>query len=369
MVKYFLKNRAVYSIVLAVLIGIFSTFLFVQPSAETRSENLLLTSVYENSDIDYDIPSPTKSQLAEIEALDFVDDAFGYYFTDGSLKVGSKSVKTKIIFGDDLDSLGITMYNEDRLIYTSQDGLYENPLYVDYDFYTKNKLSIGDTVYFNNIEFQIGRVYETNSYYGSATFIPLVGAQKTYIESITKSYSGAYLKVNDGTKAEAYLRNYKPLGRLKDKSDFATDTEYQTHYNSWNNASYYNEITSFSSKLASANVKTEANYTLGFIISAVVMVIVNVILSIRKNERIYFYKKKNKASVGGYYIATVLMDTILMAASLLIGIFIVKNNIVTFVPGEYFTSIIVTAIITTIGAMIINAVYDFIFCKKIVSNK
>lgn len=369
MAKYWLKNRAIYSLVLAVLIGILSVMLFVQPNVETHSENLLLTSVYENSDIDYDIPSPTKAQLEEIEALDFVDDTFGYYFTDGSLKVGSKSVKTKIIFGDDLDSLGMTMYNENRLIYTSQDGLYDNPLYVDYDFYTKNGLSIGDTVYFNNIEFQIGRVYETNSYYGSATFIPLVGAQKTYIESVTTSYSGAYLKVNDSAQAETYLRNYKPLGRLKDRSAFSTEEEYQTHYNAWNNASYYNEVTSFASKLSSANVKTEANYTLGFIISAVVMVIANVILSVRKNERVYFSKKKNRSGVCGYYVTTILIDAILMAASLLAGVFVVKNNVVAFVPGEYFVPLIVGAVVATIGVVIINALYDFIFYKKINSNK
>ena len=369
MVKYWLKNRAVYSLVVAVLIGIFSMAIFVKPNVETHSENLLLTSVYENSDIDYDIPSPTKAQLAEIEALDFIDDTFGYYFTDGSLKVGSKSVKTKIIFSDDLDSLVMTMYNENRLIYTSQDDLYDNPLYVDYDFYTKNELAIGDTVYFNNIEFQIGRVYETNSYYGSAVFIPLVGVQKTYIESVTTSYSGAYLEVNDLIQAEAYLRNYKPLGRLKDKSAFSTEEEYQTHYNAWNNASYYNEVTSFSSKLSSANVKTEANYTLGFIVSAVVMIIANVILSIRKNERVYFSKKKNKSSVCCYYVGTVLIDAILMAASLLTGIFFVKNSIVAFVPEEYFTSIIVGAVIATIGVVIVNALYDLIFCKKIKSNK
>lgn len=369
MAKYWLKNRAIYSLVLAVLIGVLSTILFVQPNVKIHSENLLLTSVYENSSIDYDIPSPTKTQLAEIEALDFVDDAFGYYYTDGSLKVDSKSVKTKIIFGDDLDSLSMTMYNDNRLIYTSQDGSYDNPLYVDYDFYTKNELSIGDTVYFNNIEFQIGRVYETNSYYGSATFIPLVGAQKTYIDSVTTSYSGAYLKVNDSAKAESYLRNYKPSGRLKDRSAFSTEEEYQTHYNSWNNASYYNEITSFSSKLASANIKTESNYILGFVIAALVTIAVNVILSMRKNERVYFNKKKNKSAVCGYYITTVLVDAILMGSSLLAGVFIVKNSIIAFVPGQYFSPIIVTAVIATIGAVIINVLYDFIFCKKVIFNK
>ena len=369
MAKYWLKNRAVYSLVLAVLIGILSSVLFVQPNVETHSENLLLTSVYENSNIDYDIPSPTKSQLSEIEALDFVDDAFGYYYTDGSLKINSKSVKTKIIFGDDLDSLGMTMYNENRLIFTSQDGLYGNPLYVDYNFYTDNKLSIGDTVYFNNIEFQIGRVYETNSYYGSAIFIPLVGEQKIYIESVTTSYSGAYLKVNDSAKAESYLRDYKPLGRLKDRDAFSTEEEYQTHYNAWETASYYNEVTSFSSKLASANIKTEANYTLGFILSAIVVIIVNVILSMRKNERVYFSKKKDKSGVFSYYITAILVDAILMVVSLLTGVFIVKNSILTFVPSEYFSNIIFAAVIATIGTVIINALYDYVFCKKALLNK
>ena len=369
MAKYWLKNRAGYSMVLAVLIGILSTMLFVQPNVKTHSENLLLTSVYENSSIDYDIPSPTKTQLSEIEALDFVDDAFGYYYTGGSLKVDSKSVKTKIIFSDDLASLGMTMYNDNRLIYTSTDGLYDNPLYVDYDFYTKNELSVGDTVYFNNIEFQIGRVYETNSYYGSATFIPLVGAQKTYIESVTTSYSGAYLKVNDSAKAESYLRDYKPLGRLKDRGAFSTEEEYQTHYNAWANASYYNEVTSFSSKLASANIKTEANYILGFVISALVTVAMNVILSMRKNERVYFSKKKNKSGVCGYYITTVLIDAILMVASLLAGVFIVKNSSIAFVPSEYFRNIIFAAVIATIGAVIINALYDYVFYKKAILNK
>lgn len=369
MIKYFFKNRFVYSVVLAVLIGVFSMMLFVKPNVETHADNLLLTSVYENSSIDYDIPSPTKAQLAEIEALDFVDDAFGYYYTDGSLKIKSKSIKTKIIFGDDLDSLSMTMYNDDRLILTSKDGLYANPLYVDYDFYIKNKLSIGDTVYYNNIEFQVGRVYETNSYYRSAVFIPLVGEQKAYIESVTKAYSGAYLKVNDSAKAEAFLRNYKPLGRLKDRGDFETDGEYQTHYNSWNNASYYNEITSFESRLASANVKGEVSYILGFIIVAVIMVLANVLLSLRKSEKVYFSKKKDKSGVGFYYITTVLVDMILMSVSLLVGTVIIKNSVVEFVPSGYFTPIFVTATLVTVAVAVISVLYDFIFSKKVIFNK
>ena len=58
-----------------------------------------------------------------------------------------------------------------------------------------------------------------------------------------------------------------------------------------------------------------------------------------------------------------------MAASLLAGVFVVKNSVVAFVPGEYFVPLIVGAVVATIGVVIINALYDFIFYKKINSNK
>jgi len=369
MKKYLFKNRIIYSLILNAIIGVLSIVFIVKPNIEAYSNNLLLTSVYENSNIDYDIPSPTKDQLQEIRKLDFVDKAFGYFYTEGALKIKSKYVKEKIIFSDDLDSLEITMYNDKRLIITSQEGIYKNPVYVDYDFYIKNDLSIGDVIHYNNIELQVGRVYETNTYYGSAIFIPLVGEQKNYIESLTKSYSGAYLKVNDSVKAESYLKNYKPLGRLKDRSDFASDEEYQIHYNFWNNANYYNEITSFSSRLAATNLKAVPSYFLGFIILSIIMLIANIVLSMRKSERIYFNKKKYKGDIRNYYIATILIDAILMMISLVVSIFIVKNSIITYVPNQYFTSIIVAAIAFVIGVATFNVVYDIFFCKKIQTNK
>ena len=94
----------------------------------------------------------------------------------------------------------------------------------------------------------------------------MIGEQKVVIESVSKSYSGAYLKVNDISKSDAYLRNYKPMGRLKTRDDFNTDEEYQIHYNSWNNASYYNEITSFNAKRESVNLKTEVNFYIAVLI-------------------------------------------------------------------------------------------------------
>ena len=90
--------------------------------------------------------------------------------------------------------------------------------------------------------------------------------------------------MNDVSKAEAFLRDYKPLGRLKDRADFDTDEEYQKHYNSWSTANYYNEVTSFESRLASANTKNIINYIWGYVICSLVIVLANVGLSLRKSE-------------------------------------------------------------------------------------
>ena len=105
MIKYWLKNRSIFSLILAFVLSAISLIAFAEPNFTAHSENILLTSVYDKTDIDFDIPAPTKDQLIEIKNLDYVDDVFGYYFTDSSLKIGGKSKKTKVLFSDMLDSL------------------------------------------------------------------------------------------------------------------------------------------------------------------------------------------------------------------------------------------------------------------------
>ena len=87
-----------------------------------------------------------------------------------------KNIKTKIILSDMLDAIDFTMYNDERLI--KEDNGFENPIYIDYAFAKDNNISIGDHITLFNISFQVGRIYETNTYIGSSVFVPLVGDQK-----------------------------------------------------------------------------------------------------------------------------------------------------------------------------------------------
>ena len=364
MLKYWLKNRFIFSFITIFILGICSVCLFDKPYIETKSENLLMTSVYESSNIDFDIPSPTKEQLNQIKNLEFIDDVFGYYYTESEVKIRNSSKKIKIIFSDMLDSLDFTMYNNSRLIESSNN--YSNPIYIDYDFSKKNNIKLGDEIEFNNIKFQAGRIYETNTYYTSALFAPLVGEQKKLIENSAKSYSGAYLKCNDKNKTDAYLKTYKPLGRLKNRSDFSNDDEYQMHYNSWKNANYYNEITSFSDKLESINEKTSINYIDAIILSSCLMILLNIVLSFRKCEKRFFSKKQEKNDIKIYYIISITFDFIflitMMITSAIISFMFVKN----YIPSTILNNMIINSLIGCLCVLVIDIIYNVFFQKKLI---
>ena len=366
MFLYWIKNRSLFTILINAVLVLLVCVIFINPNIEMYGENRLATSVYSDSEIDYDIPSPTPEQLNEIAELDFVDKLFGYYYTESSVTVNNKNVKTKIIFSDCLDSIGFTMYNDSRLIESSSET-FDNPIYVDYEFAIKNNVSLGDTIVFNGIEFQVAKTYETNTYYTSAIFAPLVGAQKDFILSKSKSYSGAYLKVNDITKAEAFLKNYKPLGRLKDRESFSSDEAYQSHYDSWNSANYYNEITNFDEKLSNANVKTSLSNVIGYLIAGVVLVISNMVLMFRKSEVKYFKSRKDKKSVKLYYIVNEFVSMVVFGAIALFMFTLATKNAI-YIPENVIFEGYVGLGITILCSVLVNSIIDmFIYKNKIIN--
>lgn len=366
MFLYWIKNRSLFTILINVILVVLVCLVFINPNIKIYGENRLATSVYSDSEINYDIPSPTPEQLKEIAELDFVDKVFGYYYTESSITVNNKNVKIKIIFSDCLDSIEFTMYNDSRLIESSSEA-YANPIYVDYEFASKNNVSLGDTIVFNGIEFQVSKIYETNTYYTSAIFAPLVGAQKDFILSKSKSYSGAYLKVNDIAKAEAYLKNYKPLGRLKDRESFSSEEAYQSHYDSWNSANYYNEITNLDEKLSNANVKTSLNNVIGYLVAGLALVISNLVLMFRKSEIKYFKSRKDKKSVKLYYIVNEFVSVLIFVAITLLMFTLATNN-TTYIPSNVIVEGYIGLGITIVCSVLVNAMIDSILYKKCIIN-
>ncbi len=368
MFRYWLKHRAPISVLLSVVLMAILIFGFVSPYINTSAENRNRLGVYENTEIDYDIPQPTKEQLQEISELPFVTAAFGYYYTESSVEVSGESVMTKILLSEDLDNLDYTMYSTDRLIsYTEK--MYENPVYIDYAFAQENGVSLGDTLKLGDIVFQVTRIYETNAYYTSAIFMPLVGEQKALIESKSTSYSGAFLAVSDIAEAEAYLNTYKPMGRLKDKSVFNSDAEYQLHYEQWANTSYANEITSFASRLRDVSVKESLPVWAGTAIVVVVMLIYNIFAFNSKMEKGYFLAKRTKKGNGAFFIWTAIIELIVMVASALGFGYVSIKAIAYFCPVSIYAKVGAVIIVAILGSVILGYIFNRLMLSGLKDSK
>ncbi|MBQ9083823.1 MAG: hypothetical protein IJY28_10095 [Clostridia bacterium] len=312
MFRYWLTHRAPISAGLAAVLMAVLMLGFVVPHIGAAAENRQKTGIYTDSAIDYDIPQPTAAQLEDIEALPFVDAVFGYYYTQTTVTVRDTTVPVRILFSAHMDTLTHTMYSPARLIRASTAD-FDNPVYIDEAFARQHDLQLGDCLWLRDIAFQVARIYETNSYYTSAIFMPLTGAQKELVENTADAYSGAFLMVNDAAAAEAWLAGYKPLGRLKDRALFATEAAYQLHYEQWAQSSYTNEITSFAARLQAASVRTAPPVGLGAAIVGLVMLCCSTLLFFAGQEKAYFAARKTKRGHLWFYGWTALAEAGLMA--------------------------------------------------------
>lgn len=352
MFRYWLAHRAPVSALLSIVMIAVLLFGFVSPYINAEAENRSKLGVYENSDVDFDIPQPTKEQLDEIAALPFVDAVFGYYYTESSVDVNGKSVLTKILFSEHTDVLEHTMYSPARLIEESAES-YSNPVYIDFAYAQKNNIKLGDTIKLSSITFQVARIYETNSYYTSAIFMPLIGEQKELIEGKSTSFSGAFLIVNDTSKAEEYMRTYKPMGRLKDRSLFETEAEYQLHYEQWEKTSYANEITAFAAKQGEGASKSAVSMWVGAAVVLAVMAFFNILMFNSKNEKGYFRAKKTKTGNAKFFTWTAVEELVLMAASAVAGGMMILKSVEFYCPQTLIMEAVVVLGVTIIGTVLI----------------
>ncbi|MBR4341885.1 MAG: hypothetical protein IKP88_04085 [Lachnospiraceae bacterium] len=368
MFKYWIKNRAwitfFWTLLLCLTIGV----VFVLPNIDKWSDNYSKESIYSNTKIDYDIPAPTKEQLNEIENMSFVDNVFGYYYTEATVVVNkSRNVNAKIIFSDYIQNLDMTMYSEKRVIELSSKS-HENPIYIDYDYKSKNNINLDDTIEIYGILFQVAGIYETN-FYNAAIYAPLVGDQKKLIEEKSTCYSGAFINVNDFQQAETYFRNYKPNGRLRTREEFDTEEQYLLHYNAWESANYYNEITRFDVK---AENLSKAYVVPWWIILAVVFfvsILVDIVLFNRKIEYPYFITKKYKKDIPKYYKYDFIWQVFLVCLSggVLYCYYLFINDKYVYEKAFYIEGSIYLGIM--IGTSIFTYIINSLLFEKKIKNK
>lgn len=368
MAKYWLKNRLLFDLIVPCALILLVAFAFIAPMFNAIGEATLIQSIYKNEKMDFDIPSPSFSQIEQLESESFIESVFPYYYTEIDVSVNGKKRETNLFFSDAMDKLDQTMYCGSRLIEKSNKD-FENPILVDYQFIKDTGAKLGDTISVvlgtTKIDFQIAAIYETNTYYdGGAVMAYWGGLQKETVMTMSPklTYSGAYVQATQYSQCKQYFdTQYKPYGRLRDASEFATQEAYETHYNAFMSASYANEITDFSVQAKDANLKaedkTKASNQYVFIVCGVVlasMLIFNLFMWLRNSERKYFADRKVRGA--GNIVVYYLLSTISQAAILIGGI----TAATMFIPtkSEFYipTGIVTTKAIVFIIAMAIISI-------------
>lgn len=304
MFKYWLKNRFIVETLTFILSLTVNTIFFFSNSVSNLSLSYDAISLYKELNIDFNVPSPGKLQIQDLENLTHIDDVIPYYSTSKTVAFGLESLaNVNVLFFDNFNQNDLTMYNEARLIETAS-RQFENPLIVDFRFINQTGLAIEDEVIieFGNIytTFNIQSIYETNTYYNTNVVLGLwKGSQKNNTELFLGKplgFSGAYINSNNLTATQLFLQNeYKPLGRLRERSEFDTEESYQIHYDNFYSTNYSNEISNFDNLFIDKSIRSN-NYLLisytNLYVGLLILILLQAFFTInfisRKSEFKYF---------------------------------------------------------------------------------
>lgn len=380
---YWVRHRLLLTIILCITSAMVVGLLFAFPHIVQQADNYNAQSIYKNTDMDFIAPEPSYEQVTELEGQNGVDKVFPFYLTKTQVSVNGASRTTTVLLSDQFQTVGITMYNEARVIEKASAEV-ENAIYIDWQFSKDTGAKLGDTVSFsiNNetVEFQVYAIYETNTIYdGGAILAQITAEQAAGIRnnSVNNGYSGMYISAADYSTCRTYLTaDYRPLGRLKDREAFDSDEQYQIHYDAIMSTGYANEITDFRVRETDAN--TENNATMicvGAVLVAVIAIVFNVVMRKRGCERAYFTKLciPKGQDVKPYYKTSFVVETIVwivVFAAVLFGAAYMSDE---FIPkaamGTRILVIPAAVIVAEIICLLMNNAMIADITKKVAKKK
>ena len=363
---YWARHRLLFTLIVCVAIALITSMLFVSPCVLRQANYYNSQSIYKNSDIDFIAPEPSFDQVTELPGNNGIDKVFPYYLTKTQVNVNSTSRTTTVLLSDQFQNVGMTMYNDARLI--EKTGVtYENPIFVDWQFCHDTSAKLGDTISINlggsTVEYTITAVYETNSIYdGGAILAEVSKEQKDAIaqQSNNNGYSGMYISATDYETCQTYLQTeYRPLGRLKSPSQFSDDEQYQVHYNAIMSSGYANEITDF--RIREAGTDKGGGIVmlfLGALLALAAIICFNILMARRGCEKTYFTKyciPKGQV-VKPYYTLAFWAELIISLAFYAVFIIIRIRTSSMFIPGAAIGLRVVVVPIAIVVAEVISLI-------------
>jgi len=310
------------------------SFFFLIPSLNKQGLMRLDTSIYNDTKIDFIIPSPSNQQILDLSKLSHIQSVTPFIISKANFSMNSISIDSKILIFENEASLDSTMYNDSRSI-VKLNYQIENGIILDYSSAKILGANIGDEIKVSFVEkdflYTVLEIFEDNTLYKDATLVIFMTDDlKNAIEEKTRTeikYSGAFITSNNYQTTKAFLFNYIPLGLLRDPSEFANTESYELHFNAVTKANYSNEISDFNAKRSGRNFFLEEYRNFISITSAVFFIVFlsfNLILSFVLKEGKFIKKLiENNLKIFYYY----LLDYITIIFTLIVWLLIVLNFI------------------------------------------
>lgn len=342
MVKKWLIYYFLVGAVLVVLVSLISILAFVNPNIKKASEKHVFDSMYQDTSIDFIVPSPSVGQISEEESntKNGIKTVTPFFLTNMSYEVGSKMISSDIILFPNAEKIDKTPYCSKRII-IGKTELSSGDVVVDQSYANNYGVSVGDKVSLVikdlNLDFTITSVSEDNLLFdkGSiAVVLHSTDAQKLISEGSV--YSAAYVEAENYGICHNYLMNeYKPYGRLKSTSDFSSEDTYNQHYENFMSADWSKEITDFSSNYDSLKVKyanyessTQINRIIASALIGLTIFIYQLVVlgnpGLKKFIQIYLVKKNGLVSkVSSFFVSGIIYMTCLYVVAI-IGLYILN---------------------------------------------
>ena len=373
--KKWLINYLLVGTALVVLVSLINTLAFVNPNMKKSAEKHVFDSMYQDTSIDFIVPSPANEQISDEESNpdNGIKTLTPFFLTNQSYEVGSKKISSDIILFPNADKINKSPYCSKRII-NGNSELSSGDAVVDQSYAKKYGVSIGDRVSLAimdlKLDFTITSISEDNLLYDKGSIAVVLRSTDTQtLISEGATYSAAYVEAENYNVCVNYLMNeYKPYGRLKPASAFSSDDTYNQHYENFMNADWSKEITNFASNYDSLKVKY-ANYESSILlnriigstlIGLVIFVYQLIILAkpgLKKFIQNYLVKKNGLVSkVSSFFVSGVIYLICLYAVAI-IGLYILN---VGSISSAMFVSGIWNVLMSILIASVIGILMIFI---------
>ena len=385
--KKWLINYFVIGTALIVLVSLISVLAFVNPNLKKSAEKHVFDSMYQDTSIDFVVPSPSNEQISEEESNpnNGIKTVTPFFSTNLSYEAGNREISSDIILFPNAEKINKTPYCSKRII-AGNSELSSGDAVVDQTFANKYSVSIGDQVSLVikdlRLNFTITSISEDNLLFdkGSiAVVLQPIDTQTLLSEGAT--YSAAYVEAENYNTCANYLMNeYKPYGRLKPSSAFSSEDSYNQHYENFMSANWSKEITNFASNYDSLKVKY-ANYESTIQVNRIIVsALIGLVLFIyqlitlsnpglKKFIQIYLVKKNGLVSkVSSFFVSGVIYLTCLYVAAI-VGLYIL--NVGSIGSAVFFSGIwnVLMPVLAAVAIAVLLIVISILTVKTRYSSK